>query len=41
MKMAWTCVSSFASLGSIEDSNLAVGTLLGSLYVVSIGKTKE
>lgn len=33
---AETCVSSLASLGSIDDNNLAVGTLLGSLYVVSL-----
>ena len=36
-----TCVSSLASLGSIDDNSLAVGTLLGSLSVVSPGETKD
>lgn len=39
--MVSTCVSSLASLGSMDDNNLAVGTLLGSLSVVSLGKTED
>ena len=34
-------MSSLASLGSIDDNNLAVGTLLGSLFVVSADETKN
>ena len=34
-------VSSLASLGSIDGSTLAVGTLFGSLSAVSLGELRD
>ena len=40
-KRVRSCVSSLASLGWIDGNSLAVGTLLGSLSVVSLNEAKD